>query len=594
MDPTIQKNIDDLIAEFKKEALKLTDPVAKLMVTALLHQSQKIKDEIAGLPDRIVSRLAEYFIPKNKISATPAMSLLQPSVKSKKGVESHNLLDGTFFTFKIDHKTNLAYYPLYRNRVIPIYATHLLSDKKLISKGEQTKLDITCKGKVWVGLEIPTEVDSLQNVSFYIKGTSSLMPEKISVGNEPMEIAFTGAENLSEIEMIEPFDSQQVNPTSIEMYRNWRRRLASFEDGCLIYITDSLKDRDAFKFEPYPKVFQQYLESRDLDKFENDSLWIQFDFGEGYNVPEDVEIIPNVMPCVNVNLNSVTLTPTSPIAKLTRDDGSSFLTIVETSLPSQKQGFGMVTDEVMVRDFDVNSYNRERLHRDVRNLYNRFIEDYHAFVEYHSLKDGELLRALRELVNKIGKSVQTADEIKDRYDDGTYAMRGTALLGKTGSVKVTYLTTQGIKGNAPKAGMLMENKKDAALEKDVRIITSAEGGEDKPAADRMYEMLRYYTLTSDRLFTKMDIDAFLRLQLLKEFGKEEIKRISHDIYIQGAGGGDKLVRGLYIDIKFKDEKNYRKALETALERKLHQMIKDRSCISMPIIINIVSPKTPTV
>lgn len=86
----------------------------------------------------------------------------------------------------------------------------------------------------------------------------------------------------------------------------------------------------------------------------------------------------------------------------------------------------------------------------------------------------------------------------------------------------------------------------------------------------------------------MDIDAFLRLQLLKEFGKEEMKRISHDISIQGAAGPSKLERGLYIDIKFKDEKNYRKATGMAFDRKLHHMIVDRSCISMPVVVTLLA------
>ena len=76
------------------------------------------------------------------------------------------------------------------------------------------------------------------------------------------------------------------------------------------------------------------------------------------------------------------------------------------------------------------------------------------------------------------------------------------------------------------------------------------------------------------------------MQLLKEFGKEEIKRISFDIEIHGAGNAVKLTRGLYIGIRFKDTKNYKKAIEMALDRKLQQIIKDKSCISMPIKVSL--------
>lgn len=590
MDSIIQANIDELLAEFKRAGTNLSDPVSKLMVTALLHQAQKIKDEISLLPEKVISRLCDYFIPKNKIDATPALCLLQPAIKQKKGLEAHTIADSTFFSFKIDNKTSLSYYPLFRNYIIPIAADHILTDKMLISKGVRTDLNLNCKGKVWLGLEIPVEIESLENVSFYIRCNAKVLPKKIFVGNDMIELSFTESSKLTDIPIMSPFDSQQVNPSSIEIFSNWQRYLSEMADGKLLYVTDALIDRDVFKYRAYPKCFQQYLESNDLDKFENNTLWILFDFGDRYDIPNDIEIIPNVIPSVNVNLNSVTLTQSSPIAKLTKDDGSYYLNIVETSLPAQKQGFSTVNEDIVVRDFDANCYNKDILHRDVRNLYNRFVEDYHAFIDYHSLKDGELVRTLRELVNKIGKSVTSTSEIKNQYDDGTYVMRSIGLIGKPITVKVSYLTTNGKLGNAPKSGMIMENKKDAALEKDVRVISSAIGGEDKASADQRYEMLRYYTLTSDRLFTKMDIDAFLRFRLLKEFGKDEVKRINHYIYIQGAAGADKLVRGLYIDIKFKDEKNYHKATSNALDRKLHQMIIDRSCISMPVIINLIAPE----
>ena len=588
MDSIIQSNIDELISEFKKSGSNLNDPVSKLMVTTLLHQAQKIKDEISEIPDRVVSRLCDYFIPKNKIDATPAICLLQPNVKAKKGLEAHDIAEGTFFSFKIDTKTSLSYFPLFKNHMLPLSALHMLTDKALISKNTLTPLDLNCKGKVWLGLEMPVEIETIKNVSLYIRNTSGVLPKKIYVGNDMTELSFTSANNWTDIPMMDPFDSQQTNSSSIEIFSTWQNQLSDMEEGRLLYFTDNLRDKDVFKYQAYPKPFQQYLESNDLDRFENNTLWILLDFGYEYDVPANIEITPNVVPAVNVCLNSVTLTQSSPIAKLTKGDGSYYLNIVETSLPYQKQGFGTVSEDVVVRDFDANCYNREILHRDVRNLYNRFIEDYHAFVDYHSLKDGELVRTLRELVNKIGKSVVSAAGVRNHFDEGTYVMRSVGLIGKPNTVKVTYLTTNGRLGNSPKVGMTLENKKDAALEKDVKVVSSAVGGDDKASADQRYEMLRYYTLTSDRLFTKMDIDAFLRLQLLKEFGKEEIKRIGFDLSIQGAAGSNKLVRGLYIDIKFKDEKNYHKALSIALDRKLHQMIEDKSCISMPVIVNLIS------
>lgn len=586
MDNIIQKQIEELIKELKDTGCSISDPVSKLMVTALIHQTQKIKDAIDCIPDKVIERLCTYFIPRDKIEAIPSICLVQPVLKQKKDAMPHRLINGISFTYKIGAKQSLSYYPLFANLIIPYQKVHLLAPHILKSDDTNTKVLFEKKGQVWLGLEINAEVETFENLSFLIKGTCGVLPEKIYVGNGSVELAYSSAVQMDDIPMVEPFDSQQSFHSFFEILSCWKNALSNMEDTRLIYITDSLKDRDVFKCKAYPKMFQQSLESSDLDKFQNNTLWILFDFGCNYDVPDMIEILPNVVPVVNVNINSATLTQSSPIAKLTKDDGSYFVKVVETSTASRKQGFNMIDDEIIIRDFDTNCYNSNILYRDIRNLYNRFVDDYYAFIDYHGLKDGELVKSLRETVSRIGKNVLADSENKDRFDEGTYAIRNVNLANQASTIKVSYLTTFGRLGNSPKNGQIMENKKDAAIEKDVTVIVSGICGEDKATPDQRYELLRYYTLTSDRLYSKMDIEAFLRVQILKEFGKDEAKRIGYNINIQGAGGNVRLMRGLYIDITFKDSKNYQMALSRAFNSKLRQLIIDKSCISMPIIINL--------
>lgn len=588
MDNYTQQNIDALIAELKNIGVNLNDPVSKLMAVTLLHQIQKIKDEIKALPERIIERLCSTFVPKDKIDAIPAIALVQPTVKAKRDITPHLITDGCFFTYKIDNKQSLSFYPVFKTLLLPFVKSYLMTPLGLRWGESYTRIQFGKRGQVWLGLEISGDIESLENVSFLIKGTNGVIPQKISVCSSSSELMFTCADDINNLIMMEPFDSQQMDSHNLPVISHWQNILSQSEYGRLIYITDQIRDRDLFKCKAYPKVFQQSLESVDLDRFAENTLWLLFDFGNDYEVPESIEIIANVVPVVNVNINTVTLTQSSPIAKLTKNDGSYFLATLETPLSLQKQGFNVNEEDFIIRDFDSRSYNPENLIKDVRNLYNHFIDDYYAFIEYHGLKDGELVRSLRETINKVGKSVMVNVDGQNRFDEGVYAMRNIKLIGQTAPVKVSYLTTMGRKGNLPQTGQMMENKKDAALDKDVSVVSSALGGEDRATADQMYELLRYYTLTSDRLYTKMDVDAFIRLQIIREFGKEEAKRISYSISIAGAAGPTKLQRGLYIDISFKDNKNYQKALSMALDRKLHRQIVDKSCIAMPIFVNLAT------
>ena len=587
MDIIIQQQIDELVAELRGSEASLSDPVAKLMVATLLHQVQKIKDEVERLPERVAERLCSTFVPKNKIDAVPAVCLVQPAVKVRKDAAPHTLADGAFFSFKVDTRLSLSYYPLFRSMLLPVAGKYLLSPSGLRTPQGFTPVRAGAKGMVWLGLEVPAEVETLRHASFLVRGTGGVPPRRIAVGRADAELAFATAGSLDSIPMAEPFDSQQATPDFMATLATWRRAVSGGDDASLVFITDPLRDRDVFRLRDYPRTFGQVLESADLEQFGNNVLWVLFDFGPDCELAADVDIIPNVLPVANVALNSVTLTQSSPIEKLNKTDGSFFFSVLETPLAAQHQGFSISKEEFVIRDFDTAVYNPANLYKDVRNLYNRFIDDYHAFVGYHALKDGESIRSLREMVNRIGKSVQGVPDVKNRFDEGTYAMRVISAGADTAtSIKVQYLTTFGRLGNTPKAGAVMENKKDAALEKDVAVVTSATCGEDKADADRLYEMLRYYTLTADRLYTRMDSDALLRMQLPAEFGKEEIKRIAYDISVQGAPGPTGLQRGLYIDIRFKDEKNFRKATAMSLDRKLRHLIEDRSCLTMPVIVTL--------
>ena len=118
------------------------------------------------------------------------------------------------------------------------------------------------------------------------------------------------------------------------------------------------------------------------------------------------------------------------------------------------------------------------------------------------------------------------------------------------------------------------------------VVVSGMGGTDKASADERYELLRYYSLTNDRLYTRMDIEAFLRKEIMAEYGREEFNRIFINISVEGAGGEKGLQRGLYIDISFKDRNNYNHAVQMSFDTLMQQRIRNKSCISMPIIVTL--------
>lgn len=591
MDIDVEKKVNDAIDQLQKLSIEdidfgQMDPIAKMMLIALINEVQKIQDYIDGTAQRIVERFCSDFIPYEKIEAVPAISLINPTFKPKKDTGIIDMGQGVTFTYKPNNcKLPLNYVPLFNSVLIPHSDLYILTSKKLSYSQGSRSIDINKSNCVWVGITTKAEIENIQGVSLLIKGTGGIQPEHIYVGVDNKEISFSTMGEMENIEMAEPFDAQQSSGQFFSFINVWKENLLNMEDAALIYFTDDVHDRDLFKPRAYPKQFQQWLEDEALDCFDASTLWLTLEFPDSFMVPDTCEVVVNVLPVVNVDVNSLTLTQASPIAKLQKQEDAFFLKVLETSSSSHKQGFNMMSDEIIIRDFDASCYHNGDLYRDVRNLYNRFIDDYYAFIEYNGIKDGEVLKQLRETINRLGKSVGDKNA-KFKFDSGTYVMKNMNQYPQTSSTKVSYMTTQGRIGNTPQVGETMENKKLPAIEQKVSVVVSGMGGADKASVDERYEQLRYYALTNDRLYTKMDIEAFVRKEIMTEFGKEEFKRIFIRITNEGVGGQTSLQRGLYIDIEFKDKKNYKKAVCHSFDKMVKQKIVGKACIAMPIIVHL--------
>lgn len=586
----MQNKINDTIERLKQLSVEgfdfqQMDPIAKMMFVALVSEVQKIYDHIDSLDDRIVERYCTDFIPRQEVEAVPAITLLQPTFKPNKDSEGVSVGTGSQFSYKADQrKQAINYIPLFKTFTIPYSDVIVVHQNNEFCKS----VNMYKPNRIWVGIKTNVELESIQGLSLFIKGTNGITPEHIYAGVDNYELDFATIKEMEQVEMAAPFDAQQASEQFFSFLGVWKECLLNMKEASLLYITDENPSRDRFKQRAYPKMFEQWNLTDTLEQFEMAKpIWLQVDFPEGYIVPDNCEVMLNVIPVVNVDVCSLTLSDRTPIAKLQKQDDSFFLRVLETNLAANKQGFGMLSDEVIVRDFDASCYHNGDLYRDMRNLYNRFVDDYYAFVEYNEIKDDKTQKLLREVINKIANNNSVKDPNKRfKFDSGTYVMKNLRSSQTGSTVNVNYITTQGGIGNLPKVGETMDNKKIPVFNPKVSVVVSAMGGDDKANADERYELLRYYSLTNDRLYTKMDIDAFLRKEIMVAFGPKEFKRIIINLSIEGAGGTTSVQRGLYIDICFKDKKNYAAAHNMSFDKLMQQRIESKSCISMPIIVKL--------
>ena len=89
MDIELERKVAELteyLKEISTDSLnyQMMDPIARMMLVALLHESQKIQDTIDSVSEKILDHFCENFIPRKNVNAMPAVALVAPSFKKGK------------------------------------------------------------------------------------------------------------------------------------------------------------------------------------------------------------------------------------------------------------------------------------------------------------------------------------------------------------------------------------------------------------------------------------------------------------------------------------------------------------------------------
>lgn len=551
MNKETENKVKALIEDLKSLAVydmdfQRMDPVVKMMLVAVAHEIEKIEYDVNQLAAMIEERYCSHFIPWKEMNATPAIALVLPEFRSDIQFESvEEISDNFSLSFPLSYKgtkRSINFSPLFKTKAFP--------NPQLVIRTDANKL--------WIGITTKAGVESLDGMTLLIKGTHGVNPEHVYIGENQKELNFATISEMERIRMLPPLDSvQQASDKVFAYIENWKNCLLCMDEAVWLCVTDEKNIKDFY-----------------IERGDQNTLWLQLVFPDGFVVPDDCIIQLNVIPVVNIDKREVSLTENEPIINLLKGKEKEDSFFVDVLKPTN--------NEFVIRDFDANCYNPNDFFRDVRNLYNRFVNDYYAFKVSNEIKSDDKLEKLRQDIENIGK------DAPENSLTGVYAMKNKRhdieKNSDSATVNVEYIITQGAKGNAPRKGQDMENKKNPSFKPKVSVVVSAIGGANKTSADGRREALRYYALTNDRLYTKKDIDAYLREKIKKEFGETAFNRIRWKMSIEGAGGSSKLQRGLYVDIEFYDKKDYESAQSLHFDALMQQGIRNKSCISMPIIV----------
>jgi hypothetical protein len=549
------------------------DPVIKLLIMALAHETNKIKDDISMFRENILEEFTEKVIPVSMVQPIPSFTVIQTS----KVKNIHNDCYASEETPFIIERENENTKPDARAKIrdkftfIPLLRTRII-DARI------TSVQNVGINKYLVRLECGDPIRDLSGISFYIANKEF---SSVTVAIDDKTLPLIKSDDYKKLPFSAWFNMENVLAEKSLSYGTseyWKDIVIS--SNIRFFIVDAY-DTSKLSLERFGRNIDLVLEfTSHENNFRIDA--------------NDIEI--NCIPVVNVEKHSVRLSKDDPIKKIS-DEGYDLLITDKrrgTEAPGRKQFLHLFAgsspdserDTFVLRRFGMERFNKNELLLQIKSIINRFRSDYYAYLENDGLRDGEKIKKLSIALTDV------LDEVKKEGEPsyGIYLIltKKERDSEQNKSIEVSYLLTDGTLSNGIKTDASVRPVSSEFDKNATKLLRETQGGKDvqmdKEAKKRIAQ---YYVLTKDRLFTKSDIRAFCYKELHSRYviGRSSISKI--DIKNKIESLSHETTRFIQVEIVLNQVQGAIKNNNFSLmEDQLKKMIEIRSMNLYPIKVKV--------
>lgn len=499
MDIKVKNKVAELqrAMEHDEQHISMSDPIAKMMLVALAHQSCDIERKMNQTVLRLSEQFCNQVLQRSTMQAQPAVTVV--SIGNGREYAPYHVDENDVFTYK---PTKCNYRPIFKSRIIPGRLVACFMNNVLLQPG---KAPITAtwsenkhKDEIWLAFDAAGEVNTMEDatIAFSHPLPSDMLLAEVGDVQIPLTLVME--------------DTPRTLNSNFMLMEFWRKSLVYY--GLWLYRFGKCSNKRTLHRGEIPAWIMDSYSQEIIDPFVgNRYLWIRIKSSKGIFLPINTSIMLNTIPVVNYDIQDVKLSYSEPIQRLENDKTETyFLDVVQNQEQAQ---------EFFIRDFDVNQYDNERIREDVTNLYNHYVNDYFAFVDSNSLHDGATLRSLRQSMMLVYDSLDDYRSGNTRPYGGAYAIRNPR--NNQQPIVITYFTTNGDRGNLLKRGAKLTSNNAAVGE--IETLIDATGGRNKIRdAKTRNELVKYIVNSNDRLFTKIDVLQYCKMEFMRAFGEEAI------------------------------------------------------------------------
>lgn len=470
------------------------DPIINLILTAVVYESNLLKDELNTFHDKLIDDCLDLMLPYNLAGPVPAMALMESY--PNKGKKSIILDDSTRFMIKKKNskaKTPLSFYPILKTKLVnaKIENINRVSDN------------------TWnVDLYLQDSDDSLAGITFYF---DDMQFADIKVSHKNKEIPIIKPWELDKLPLNSMFSTTSCIYNSSMVYgleSQWYDLLAK-HDMNLFMIQWSYEQSVGDNLVHLVFEFDDCASDMYLD---NENLHI------------------NCFPIVNVILNNSNnslpflLSESKPIVCISNDNWSINNDIDDTLNEAPNFFMNLVSlegneyrykDKFILRRFGTERFNLNELLVLAKKLIHKYQTDFYAFQSIEQLQNSIVIQkfddVLKEIIDIFSKQKEP--------NYGVYAIlkhtRSNSTLNN--AIKINALFTNGSYANCNDRDVSISapsNLSNIFDNKNTRILSTIAGGKDPiKDTDVKQQLAKYYILTNDRIVTRNDLRSFVTAQL---------------------------------------------------------------------------------
>ena len=499
----MDRNVRNKVAELQKaleqdeQRISLSDPVAKMMLVAMAHQSCEIERKMGQTVERLSELFCNQVLQRSNLQAQPAVSVV--NIGNGREYTPYYIDENDIFTYKAS-KCNFR--PIFKSRIIPGRIVACFMNNMLLQPNcsplQATWPDNNHKNEIWLAFDAAGEVNTLEDavIAFSHSLPSEMLTAEVGDAQIPMSLIME--------------DTPRTLNSNFMLMEFWKKSLVYY--GLWLYRLGKCSNKRTLHRSEIPAwIMDSYAQKIIEPLVGNRYLWIRIKASEGISLPLNTAILFNSIPVVNYDIQDVKLSYSEPIQRLENDKtGTYFLDLVQNLEQTQ---------EFFIRDFDVCQYDNERIREDITNLYHHYVNDYFAFVDTNSLHDGATLRSLRQSMLQVYDSLDEFRSDNTRSYGGVYAIRNPH--NNQQPIVLTYFITNGERGNHLRCGGRLTSTNTAVGI--VEALIDATGGRDKVKdVKTRKELVKHIVNSNDRLFTKIDLSQYCKMEFMRTFGEGAI------------------------------------------------------------------------